>query len=169
MVGVRCLWVSVSVPVLSWNWILHGMIWELALLCDSGGRVDTMEAEEWAHDAVEQGSKREKPANTGMVRIHRKARRDGCPGNRGGISPFPLYLMANECQRLSCLHPVKLGGWWQVQVWGLLWGGGYLAEKDKPEPGWQTRSFSHEDSKNEICFHVLIKVTERSKRYQNVQ
>ena len=39
-----------------------------------------------------------------------------------------------------------------------------MAEKDKQEPGWQTRSFSHEDSKNEICFHVLIKVTEHSKR-----
>lgn len=35
-------------------------------------------------------------------------------------------------------------------------------EKTKQEPGWQTRSLSHEDSKNEICFHVSIKVTECS-------
>ena len=29
---------------------------------------------------------------------------------------YPLYLVANECQRLSCVHPVKLLGRWQVQV-----------------------------------------------------
>lgn len=68
------------------------MIWELALLCDSGGHVDTMEAEEWAHDAVEQGSKREKPANTGMVRIHRKAR-GGVAGGKKKKKPGEMGVL----------------------------------------------------------------------------
>lgn len=93
----------------------------------------------------------------GRVRIGTKPRGEGCPGNQGGIGPswlaYPLYLMANECQRLSCFHPVKLRGWWQVQVGRLLRGGGHLTEKDRQEPGWQMRSLSHEDGTDELCSH----------------
>lgn len=34
----------------------------------------------------------------------------------GSALAQPLYLMANECQRLSCVHPVQLWGRRQVQV-----------------------------------------------------
>lgn len=49
----------------------------------------------------------------------------GVLGTEGALAlsqlSYPLYLMmANECQRLSCLHPVKLWGWWQVHIGGLL-------------------------------------------------
>ena len=44
----------------------------------------------------------------------------GVLGTEGALAlsqhAYPLYLMTNECQRLSCLHPVKLWDWWQVQV-----------------------------------------------------
>lgn len=61
---------------------------------------------------------REKPAE--------KTQMGGKPGGTGVLDAegalalswlaYPLYLMTNKCQRLSCLHPVKLWGWWQVQA-----------------------------------------------------
>ena len=100
MVGVsfRYLRGIYKCPVLSWNYEFC-TAWDLGVgtpMWQLGQCVDkiTMEGEEkvWERDTMGQGSKREKPAKTGMARIHRKARRDGCPGNWGGIGPFQTFV-----------------------------------------------------------------------------